>query len=104
MTKKARTIEKLRNSVEDKLYVRCSSKEIFCRFLTDLEAEGYMLGDRKPTEADASYDIKAVEYGEKMSNVGTIGHIACQTGGGNIHIIDYEQYINGNEDYEVSKL
>lgn len=104
MTKKARTIEELRNSIEGKLYVRCSSEEIFRRFLTDAEAEGYMMGDRKPTEAGASYDIKAVEYGKKISNVGTIGHIACQTGDGNIHIVDYEQYINGNEDYEVSKL
>ena len=103
MTKKTRTIGELRNSLEGKIYVRFGSEEVFRRFLQDAETEGYMIGDRKPTEAGASYDIMAVEYDKRISNVGTIGHIACQAGGSNIHIIDYERYVSGKKDYEVSR-
>lgn len=104
MKKKARTIEALRNSMDGKIYVKTGSEAMFQRFLADAEAEGYMIGDKKPTESRASFDIKAIEYDKRIANIGTIGHIACQAGGGAIHIIDYERYVSGEKEYEVTSL
>lgn len=104
MTKTVRTIEELRNRFEGKVYVKFSNADVFNRFLQDAEAEGYMIRDRKPTEADASYDIKAVEYDKRISNCGIISHIACQAGGDNIHVIDFEKYVNGECGFEGSRL
>ena len=104
MNKKTRTIEELRNSLEGKIYVSFSSKEVFRRFLEDAEAEGFMIGDKKPTEAGVSQDIKAIEYDKKISNCSIISHIACGAGGDNVHVIDYGKYINGESNCEVSGL
>jgi len=104
MTTKTRTIEELRDSFEGKVYVRCGSEEVFRRFIEDVEAEGYLIGDRLPTSAGVSQDIMAIEYGRKLCCCGIISHIACQAGGDNIHIVDYDRYINGCENYEVNKL
>ena len=104
MTTKTRTIEELRNSFEGKVYVRCSSEKVFRRFLEDAEAEGYLIGDKKPTEAGISQDIMAVEYDRRISTCGIIAHIACGAGADNVHIIDYGKYISGDSDCEVSRL
>ena len=100
---KKKSIENLRNSFDGKVYVRFSSEEVFHRFLSDAESEGYTLGGKRPTEAAVSADIKAVEYDKKISNCGVISHIACHAGGENIHVIDYEKYIDGDDDYEEKR-
>lgn len=102
--KNRRSISELRNSLEGKVYVRCKSGDVFRRFLEDAEAEGYMIGDSRPTEAGVSWDIKAIGQDRTISNVGIAGHIACQAGGPNIHIIDYGLYADGEKDYEVKQL
>ena len=81
------------------MYVRFSSEEVFRRFLEGAESEGYTLGGKRPAEAAVSSDIKAVEYDKTISNCGVISHIACHAGGENIHVIDYEKYINGDDNF-----
>ena len=96
---KKKSIESLRNSFDGKVYVRFSSEEVFRRFLEGAESEGYTLGGKRPAEAAVSSDIKAVEYDKTISNCGVISHIACHAGGENIHVIDYEKYINGDDNF-----
>ena len=98
MTKKTRTIEGLRSSLEGKVYVRCRSEEAFRSFLRDAEAEGYLIGGRLPTRAGAAHDIMAVEYGRTLCTCGIVSHIACQAGADNVHIIDYERYVSDDTD------
>ena len=100
---KKKSIENLRNNFYGKVYVRFSSEEVFHRFLSDAESEGYTLGGKRPTEAAVSSDIKAVEFDKTISNCGIISHIACRAGGENIHVVDYEKYTNGDDDYEEKR-
>ena len=100
---KKKSIENLRNNFDGKVYVRFRSEKVFRRFLEDAESEGYTLGGKRPTEAVVSADIKAVEFDKTISNCGVISHIACHAGGENIHVIDYEKYIDGDNDYEEKR-
>lgn len=100
----ANSIEILRKIMDDKVYVKFKNEDVFKRFLYDAETEGYMIGGNKPTEAGVSQDIKAIGYNGKISNCGIIDHIAVQVGGENIHVIDYEKYINGDPDYEERRI
>ncbi len=75
---KKKSIENLRNSFDGKVYVRFSSEEVFHRFLSDAESEGYTLGGKRP-------------------------NMACRAGGENIHVVDYEKYTNGDDDYEEKR-
>ena len=99
-----RTIEALRNSLEGKIYVNFRTEEVFQRFLEDAETEGYLAGDREPTEAGMRCDIKAILYDKRICNCGAMSHMAYGAGGSNIHRIDYEKYVNGDDDYEVLRL
>ena len=100
----ANSIENLRRKMEGKVYVKFKNENVFKRFLCNAEAEGYMIGGNKPTEAGVSQDIKAIGYNRKISNCGIVDHIAVQVGGDNIHVVDYEKYINGDPDYEERRI
>ena len=94
-----RTIEALRNSREGKVYVRFSSEEMFRRVLEDAETEGYMVGDKKPTEAGLKWDRLAVLDDKMICGVGAMGHMAYQAGAA--FVVDYEKYVNGDDEYDA---
>lgn len=102
---KERTLTNLRNAFGGKVYVYLNSETIGRRFLEDAEKEGYRLGKTRPAQSGSS-DIIALEHGKQLSFVGFVGHMAfqCPSGvSGKFYRVDYERYINGDENFFFSE-
>ena len=100
-----RTIENLRKSLNGKVYLYFESSEICAEFLKDAEEEGYLFGERKPTQVRTD-NILALLRRKQLCYVGIIGRIAYQSAGAydDIHRIDYAKYRSGADDYRIETL
>ncbi len=87
-----KTIESLINA-NKKVYVRMSSDEICRRFFALAEREGFLFGDKKPTDKHPS-DLIVVLPDKTICYVGAIGRIAAQSGAENVLVINAEEIIN----------
>ncbi len=100
--KNSKTLTNLRNTLNGKIYIYLKNEEISRKFLLDAESEGFCFGQIKPSQSSLP-DIVALEKDKQLSHVGIIGHIAfgCKSYNNNIHRVDYQRYINGDNDYFI---
>lgn len=97
-----RTIRELIKN-EEKVYVYLKDKATEYRFVSDAEREGFTYGGgAKPTDIEPS-DIAAVNADGTLSYVGFVGHMYFYQSPDTVKKIDYERYINGEEDYFFKK-
>ena len=75
-----------------KVYVRMSSAEICKAFFAQVEKEGFLFGDEKPTAKEPS-DIIAVLPDKTLCYVGAIGRMAAGSGAENVCVIDAEEIL-----------
>lgn len=95
-----RTINQLINK-DRKVYVLLNGRAIGYRFLSDAEREGFLFGDGvKPTEREPG-DIMALLSESEICYVGWAGHM-CYHNDPQVIRVDYEKYIDGNDDYLIS--
>ncbi len=95
-----RTIRELINS-EKKVYIFLGSRAIRYRFMSDAELEGITYGDNaKPTERQVD-EIMALNPDGTICFLGLVGRICYHAGGDTVIRVDYEKYIDGQEDYIV---
>ena len=94
-----RTIENLRNNLEGKVYVWFETDDVAKRFMEDADAEGYLIGGKRPIEVKTPQDFMAIEKDKQISHLSTSGHAAIGANADNVRIVDYAKYVNGEKDY-----
>ena len=95
-----RTIKKLINT-EKKVYILLKNKAIQYRFMSDAEREGITYGDNvKPTERKVD-DIMALQPNGTICFLGWAGRMCYHYNKENVLRIDYERYIDGEENYNA---
>lgn len=101
-----RTIEELAK-MNGHVYVRLNGKENVDKFMKQAEEEGFTFADgRKPTSREGA-EIMAVNRDNTINFVGVAGAIAFGSGAKKIGDedlirVDFEKYMNGEEDFSVS--
>ncbi len=93
-----RTIRSMRKRLKGRIYIRCGTLEIHKQFIQDAEAAGYLIGGRKPTEAEMPWDIILLDNGKGLRYCGYVDHIAFKTDS-NAYRVDYGKYSGGVDDY-----
>ena len=101
MTK--RTLSKLKNELEGKIYIIIKGEKLQRQFLVDAESEGFRFGEIKPTDNPPD-DVIAVEHDKQLSYVGFVGRVALQCRGGDgaerrFHVVDYGKYKSDYDDF-----
>ena len=97
-----RTIKELITS-EKKVYILLKTKAIQYRFMSDAEREGITYGDMaKATERHVD-DIMALRPDGTICFLGWAGRMCYHHKKDNVLRIDYEKYIDGANDYVISK-
>ncbi len=95
-----RTIKELISN-EKKVYILLRSKAIQYRFMSDAEREGITYSDKvKPTERSVD-DIMALQPDGTICFLGWAGRMCYHNNKINILRIDYEKYIDGQDDYII---
>ncbi|MGN1458535.1 MAG: hypothetical protein ACI4XP_11400 [Acutalibacteraceae bacterium] len=95
-----RTIRNLINN-EKKVYIYLPNDTIRHQFMNDAQQEGITFADNvKPTERLAS-EIMALKADGTICFVGFVGRMCFHSNADNAVRIDYEQYINGADDYII---
>ena len=101
---------KLRNLAKgnQKAYVYLSNEELGMRFLKQAESEGFRFGDGAAPTQRMYEEIMAVNPDLTINYVGTYGRVAfgagaSQIGSTDLIRIDYEKFVNGEEDYFYKK-
>ena len=97
-----RTIKELVKTNE-KVYILLKTQAIRYRFMGDAEREGITYGDgAKPTER-AVDDIMALHADGTICFLGWAGRMAYHHSKNAATRIDYEKYIDGADDYVISR-
>ncbi len=96
---KTKSIKKLVNSNEKRVYVFLSDKETAARFIADAEAEGYKFADGVKLSERQPSDFYALNQNNTINFINYIGRIVFQCRAEHIIRVDYKKYISGNEDY-----
>lgn len=97
-----RTIQDLRNEFEGHVYLKFNDQNEYDGFLRAAEAEGFKFGDRMPTEnIGKPWDIISVLDGKKLAFCGSMSHMAYASGAENVHRVDYNKYVSGDEAYII---
>ncbi len=83
------------------VYVLFDNHSLCRQFLIQAEWEGFSIGDKqKPTEIEET-DVLAVLPDRKLCHLGFASRMALHSSQNNIIRIDYEKYINGEQNYLV---
>ena len=88
-------------SLDGRVYVYLSCREVGDKFLENAQAEGFMIGDKKPTEAEHD-SIFVLNHDMTLNYPSYIGHMAFHMPNScsyKIIRVDYEKYLAGGEDY-----
>lgn len=97
-----RTIRELINN-EKKVYIFLRTKAIRHRFMSDAEREDITYGDgAKATEREVD-DIMALQDNGTICFLGSAGHMCYHHSKKSAIRIDYEQYINGCDNYRITE-
>ena len=98
-----RTLDRLRNSLNGKIYLYLKNDETVKRFAREAEAEGYRFGTISPADSPAD-EIVALCGNRQLAHVGFVGRTAIQCGGsgakGRFHLIDYAKYKRGDKNFD----
>lgn len=101
---------KLRNLAKgnQKAYVYLSNDELGRRFLKQAKSEGFKFGDGTVPTQHMYEEIMAVNPDLTINYVGAYGRVAfgagaSQIGSTDLIRIDYEKFVNGEEDYFYKK-
>lgn len=85
-----------------KVYIVLRTKAIQYRFMSDANREGITFSDGvKATDRMAS-DIMALLPDGHICFVGWVGRLCFKQGGDTVLRVDYEKFIDGSKDYEIS--
>lgn len=85
-----------------KVYIVLRTKAIQYRFMSDADREGITFSDGvKATDRMAS-DIMALLPDGHICFVGWVGRLCFKQGGDTVLRVDYEKFIDGSKDYEIS--
>ena len=97
-----RTIQDLRNEFEGHVYLKFNTQNEYDEFLRAAEAEGFKFGDHMPTEnIGKPWDIISVLDDKKLEFCGAVSHMAYASGAENVHRLDYNKYVTGDETYII---
>ena len=96
-----RTIEKLADVTEKRIYVCLTGEETRRAFIEQAEKEGYTFTDGvKPSEREVS-DFYAINKDKTLNYISTAGRIAWQLNHRSIRRVDFKAYISGAENYII---
>lgn len=96
---KVKSIKELVNSHQKRVYVFLSDKETEKRFIDDAETEGYTFEDGTKISEQKVNSFYALNRDKTVNFLNSIGRMAFQCNAEHIIRVDYQKYINGNEDY-----
>lgn len=93
-----RTIKKLINK-DKKVYIVLKTKEMQYRFMSDAAREGITFGDGTKTTDRMVDDIMVLQTDGTICFLGFVGRIYYHHNKNNSICIDYQKYIDGNNNY-----
>ncbi len=96
-----RTIRKLINK-DKKVYILLRTKAMEYRFMSDADREGITFGDGVRATERAVDEVMALRADGTICFLGWAGRMCYHNSKSGVLRIDYEKYINGDQDYIVT--
>ncbi len=94
---KRRTLSDLMR-LDDSVWVRIETEELWRRFVSSAAEEGFRLGTGSPLEAERD-DVVVIHSDKRISYPGFCGHIGFGLSESPMTRVDYGAYIAGRDDF-----
>ena len=98
---KVRTIQNLVKGHKKRVYLYLADKETAKKFVADATAEGYTFPDGVKISERKANDFYVLNPDKTVNFINSIGRVAFQCNAQQIIRVDYQKYINGEENYYV---